>query len=147
MRITRENVEALVSAIEQIEDASGIKDACQSWLDGQDEEPKTEDVREQIRDARESIEAGLDELLGAAQDIVDLLNPMPNRKAAPGTNAARAGTGGVTMTQANPSIQRCGAVPPIQYRDTACCLLKPGHRGPHRNGLDQITWPKKAEEE
>jgi len=88
MRITRENVEALVSAIEQIEDASGIKESCESWLDGQDEEPKTEDVREQIRDARESIEAGLDELLIAAQDIIDLLSPSSNRKTTPGTSAA-----------------------------------------------------------
>ena len=81
MRITRENIEALAGAIEALEDATTLKGACESWLEGQDEEPKTADMREEIRDEREEIEAGLDQLLGAAQDIVDLLSPTPNRKA------------------------------------------------------------------
>lgn len=74
MRITRENVEALLEVLERLEDNS-LKDSCENWISGQDEEPKTADVREQIREAREEIEGGLDDLEGAALDLLTLLRP------------------------------------------------------------------------
>ena len=73
MRITRDNVEALLSALERLENASDLKDACESWLEGQDEEPKTEDVRDTIRDARDEIEGGIADLEGAVADAAAAL--------------------------------------------------------------------------
>lgn len=34
----------------------------------------------------------------------------------------------------------CGASPPEPARQTASCLLRPGHKGQHRNPWDEIEW-------
>jgi hypothetical protein len=74
MRITRENVQDLKDALDILADLVDARDDMETWLDNQDEYPKTEDVRDTIRDAREGFESKLEELRDAASSVVDLLD-------------------------------------------------------------------------
>jgi enamine deaminase RidA (YjgF/YER057c/UK114 family) len=72
-RITRNFCEQLIELIDQLETAlSEARQYAEEWNDLQDQEPKTPDIREQIRDARENLEAALEEL-GTVGDLAKLL--------------------------------------------------------------------------
>lgn len=71
MRITRQNVEALIEIAERLKNAcDNVAEPAQEWLDGQDEEPKTEDVRDSIRESRDGIEEQLQELQDAMSEML-----------------------------------------------------------------------------
>lgn len=81
MRITQDNINDLISAIDEMETALEVRSACDDWINAQDE-PKNEDVREDIRNAREEIESGIDALRDAAESIIDLVVPKKERATA-----------------------------------------------------------------
>jgi hypothetical protein len=63
MQITRDNVQSLITAIDDVlETLEAIKGNAESWNDLQDEDPKTEEIREEIREARENLVTDLESL-------------------------------------------------------------------------------------
>jgi hypothetical protein len=63
MQITRENVQSLITAIEDVSEMlEAIKENAETWNDLQDEDPKTAEIREEIREARENLVVDLESL-------------------------------------------------------------------------------------
>lgn len=63
MQITRTNVQELMQYAEDlIENLEVAKEAAETWDGLQDEEPKTEEVRDEIRTAREELEGAIQEI-------------------------------------------------------------------------------------
>jgi flagellar hook-basal body complex protein FliE len=72
MRITRENAQLLIELAESVTEAlEEAKEAAETW-DGLQDEERTEDTAEEIREARENLEAAL-ELLDATS-LCELVN-------------------------------------------------------------------------
>jgi acyl transferase domain-containing protein len=75
MRITETNVQSLVEALETLEELQDMKDYMEGWIEGRQEEPKTAEVRETLRENREAFEDRLDELADALQAALLILRP------------------------------------------------------------------------
>jgi protein-tyrosine-phosphatase len=91
MRITRGNVESLKEALEALEEFVELKDDMESWLENQDE-PRTEDIAEELRASRENFEDRLDEIRDACQNVIDVLGTPffpPKRKRATAATSSR----------------------------------------------------------
>jgi hypothetical protein len=72
-RITRQFCEQLVELIDNFESSlSDVRESAEEWTGLQDE-PKNEEVRDQIRDARETLESALGELPSALQELAEFL--------------------------------------------------------------------------
>jgi hypothetical protein len=60
MRVTRENVQEFITIADELITAlESAKEACETWNDLQDED-KTADINEEIRNAREEMDSELE---------------------------------------------------------------------------------------
>jgi hypothetical protein len=69
MKITKANVDEMNGILTDMLDDTGtqVREAAEIWLDDEAD-------REERRDARETLEAELDNLLGQAEDLVKVLS-------------------------------------------------------------------------
>jgi hypothetical protein len=74
MHITRDNVEALCAAVEELrDDLDSFTDPAEVWLDEETTDP------DERRDAREDMQDGLDSVEGHLLDVLALVMPDAKR--------------------------------------------------------------------